>query len=140
MISLKEFLKSKSTYIVLAIVAMNVAVWISWEAFKPRPTQRIASVERVDTKPDSLMKGSWKEKSAKRTAEIESLKKEVDSLKAANAAPSTAQSTLQFILDNWTAFFTILSTIPVVVLKWEQTLHKIKKINKRKPRGESSKH
>ena len=88
------------------------------------------------------------EKSAKGASEFRKLQREIDSLRIVAAleeriarenavkdsiaeANVNPQSPIQFVFDNWTAIFTIITAIPVIVLKWEQTIHKIKAMHKK---------
>ena len=145
----KEFIHKKSTHIVIAIVAINIIVWSAWAIFKPEAKPRPKMVQMQDTSGPSEKRSFGKyEKSAKGVSEFRKLQREIDSLRIVAAleeriarekavkdsiaeAKANPQSPIQFVFDNWTAIFTIITAIPVIVLKWEQTIHKIKAMHKK---------
>ena len=210
----KEFIDRKSTHIVLAIIAINVAVWVSWSIFKPasksltsnkpeisrmedmsgpsekrsysRSEKGTPKYNKAQSRLDSLKNAatfenkrrlalknavessantkyeianphdynksvpmvSPKDKYAKSTATYNSMQKEIDSLKTAIAImekpttiateqkhpvtqdtltkQSATQSSVQFVFDNWTTIFSIITAVPVIVLKWEQAIETLK--------------
>lgn len=143
----KEFIHRKSTHIVMAIIAINIVMWACWVIFKPA-RQNFEPAKTSEYKYNEMVRPPALRRTPANITEFRRLQREVDSLKIVAALEEKAkretaikdsianikspvENSIQFVFDNWTAIFTIVTAIPVIVLKWEQTIHKIKAMHKK---------
>ena len=119
-----EWIHAKQNHIVIFIIVINVLVWGGILLSSLLLPEHKASAIRT---PANTIERAEKYRVAPSTAPAINAETTV----AAEAPVSGWQSTFDWFFKSWPMIFTILTSIPIVLLKWQKALASIKKGRRR---------